>query len=59
MIVIKKEGVNEKGFIRMFDAAFIAVASILNFNFPLTFLDKRNQKFEIVGNIYEGLKNGY
>lgn len=40
-------------------AAFIAVASILNFNFPLTFLDKRNQKFEIVGNIYEGLKNGF
>lgn len=39
-------------------AAFVAVASILNFNFPLTFLDKRNQKFEIVGNIYEGLKNG-
>lgn len=37
-------------------AAFIAVASILNFNFPLTFLDKRNQKFEIVGNIYEGKK---
>lgn len=39
-------------------AAFVAVASILNFNFPFTFLDKRNQKFEIVGNIYEGLKNG-
>lgn len=37
-------------------AAFVAVASILNFNFPLTFLDKRNQKFEIVGNIYEGVK---
>lgn len=38
-------------------AAFVAVASILNFSFPLTFLDKRNQKFEIVGNIYEGEKN--
>ena len=37
-------------------AAFVAVASILNFSFPLTFLDKRNQKFEIVGNIYEGVK---
>lgn len=37
-------------------AAFIAVASILNFNFPLTFLDKRNQKFEVVGNVYEGVK---
>lgn len=39
-------------------AAFVAVASILNFSFPLTFLDKRNQKFEVVGNIYEGLKGG-
>lgn len=37
-------------------AAFLAVASILNFNFPLTFLDKRNQKFEVVGNVYEGVK---
>lgn len=37
-------------------AAFVAVASILNFNFPLTFLDKRNQKFEVIGNIYEGVK---
>ena len=39
-------------------AAFVAVASLLDFEFPLSFLDKRNQKFEIVGNIYEGLKNG-
>lgn len=37
-------------------AAFVAVASILNFSFPLTFLDKRNQKFEVVGNVYEGVK---
>ena len=37
-------------------AAFVAVASILYFNFPLTFLDKRNQKFEVVGNVYEGVK---
>ena len=37
-------------------AAFVAVASILNFSFPLTFLDKRNQKFEVIGNIYEGVK---
>lgn len=40
-------------------AAFVLIASLLDFEFPLSFLDKRNQKFEVVGNIYEGLKNGY
>ena len=37
-------------------AAFVLIASLLDFEFPLSFLDKRNQKFEIVGNIYEGEK---
>ena len=39
-------------------AAFVLIVSLLDFEFPLSFLDKRNQKFEVVGNIYEGVKNG-
>lgn len=37
-------------------AAFVLIASLLDFEFPLSFLDKRNQKFEVVGNVYEGVK---